>query len=73
MAGFGGLRDLNDVQICWVMRFQRWSDLLVYEIIMMGYEISMTVGFQCQSFFCHYEISKTVGFGELRDLNDGRC
>jgi len=34
----------------------------------------MMVGFQCQSFFFlfHYEMSKTVGFVSLRDLNDGR-
>jgi len=40
----------------------------------VGYEILMMVGFQCQSFFFlfHYEMSKTVGFVSLRDLNDGR-
>jgi len=43
MVGFGELRDLNDGQFCWVMRFQRWS-------VLVGYEISMMVGFQCQSF-----------------------
>jgi len=30
------------------------------------------VGFQCQSVFYRYEISKTVGFVSLRIFNDGR-
>ncbi|ROK15736.1 hypothetical protein DPX16_10040 [Anabarilius grahami] len=36
-VGFIQLRDLNDGRFCWFTK-SRWSDLL-------GYEISMTVGF----------------------------
>jgi len=37
LIGFGGLRDLNDGRICWVMKFQRRSVLVIYEISMIGF------------------------------------
>jgi len=62
MIGYVLLQDFNDLQICWVMRFQ-WLSVLFH------YKISMTIGFVSLFF---YEISKTVGFVSLRDFSDGR-
>jgi len=68
--------DFCDSRFCSVTRSQWLSVLFLYEI-------SMTVGFHCQSVLFsyeisiqlvlfHYEISMTVGFIRLRDFNDGR-
>jgi len=62
------LRDFKDSWFCFVMRFKWW-------LVLFGYEISVTVGFQCQSVLFCCEISKMVRFVSLfflRDFKDGR-
>jgi len=48
-----------------VSRSQFW-------LVLLGYEISKMVRFQCQSFIFHDEFSMMVSFGGLRGLSDGR-
>jgi len=95
MVGFVSLRIFNDNQFCsvasrfcWVMRSQKRSVLLGYEIsTMVGFgglqdlddgRFSVSVSFfivtkfQRRSVLFRYEFSMIVGFGGLLHFNDGR-